>query len=401
MNQNASNITGDGNVVVQGVTARDIIINIAGDLPVAIRQQKQELNSKIKVLVEQLAVIESDLKQSSKILTNIPAANDESLNSSQWKSLMQALRRQKCVLFLGPEISVDESGESLHTSFFKGLAEQYDNVDYLEDEGLFSLESEYDVLYDAWDYYKDEFPLMNKAGRALIEQLAQLPFSLIVSLCPDDTIHQVYKHFNLEHDFVYYKVERQEVDAIEAQKPLIYNILGNLSDEGQGRYILSHENFYNFLYNTESRISIPYEIKKKIQDATHYIFFGFDFDKWYNHLLLFILGFEQKMSGLQRLNIGKKNVKENVAQFISRQFKISFMDNDHSQFTSWLLHNAAEEGILRNLKQHFVQQQFSELQKLNFQLEKQNDPEEISKLDKLTDDYSLRIQAFKNQLPAT
>lgn len=388
MTLNTSNITGDSNIVLQDINARDIIINIAKDLPVEVKQQKEGLNVKLKELAEMLAVIDEKVKNTPKPEPFTPPEDDPAYDAIRWRRLLQALRHQGCILFIGPEISVNNKGDSLHQEFYKELALDYPEIEYLENEGYFSPQSDEIILYDVLDYYSEEFPRKNTIGRKILEQLAQVPFSLIISLCPDDTMHRVFSDYDLDHQFLAYDGTKQEVEPMTPEKPVIYNILGNATSNG--RYIFTHETFYNYL----NKVHIPAEIKKKIQDSTHYLFIGFDFNKWYNRLLLFILELYQKKSGAHRMTIGNKNVKEDIEKFIAKQFNITFVDNEYSLFIDWLIHNVGEDGTIRNLNQGFVQNNFLKLKSLSARVGAEDNLDELMKIESVVEEISARIKKF-------
>ena len=392
MTLNTSNITGDSNIVLQDINARDIIINIAKDLPIEIKQQKESLNVKLKELAETLAIIDENIKASPKPIPFIPPESDATYDAIRWRRLLQALRHEGCVLFIGPEISVNGQGKSLHHEFYLELTQDFSEIEYLENEGYFSPESDEIILYDVLDFYSKEFPKKNITGRKILEQLTKVPFSLIISICPDDTIHKVFADYDLNHQFLAFDGTRQEVDPMTPEKPVVYNILGNAASNG--RYVFTHENFYNYL----NKVYIPAEIKKKIKDATHYLFIGFDFNKWYNRLLLFILDFEPKKSGAHRMTFGNKDIKEDIEKFVSKQFNITFIDNDYNQFIDWLIHNVGEEGMLRDLNQGFVQNSFMRLKSLSARVGSEDVLEELIKTDGQVMEIARSIMKFKQKI---
>ncbi|TVQ84275.1 MAG: hypothetical protein EA393_14585 [Bacteroidetes bacterium] len=392
MTNNTSKITGDSNIVLQDINARDIIISIAKDLPIEIKQQKESLNVKLKELAETLEVIDDKVKNGPKPEAITPPEDDPAYDAIRWRRLLQALQYQRCVLFIGPEISVNSQGDSLHQEFYKELVLDYPEIEYLENEGYFSPEADEIILYDILDFYSKEFPRKNKTGRKILEQLAQVPFSLIISLCPDDTMHKVFSDYDLDHQFLSYDGTKQEVEPMTPEKPMVYNILGNATSNG--RYIFTYENFYNYL----NKVHIPTEIKKKIQDATHYLFIGFDFNKWYNRLLLFILEFEHKKTGAHRLTIGNKNVKEDIEKFIARQFNITFIDNEHSQFIEWLIHNVGEDGTSRNLSQGFVHNSFMKLKSLSAKVGTEDNLDELIKIEGQVGEIAGSITRFQEKI---
>ena len=391
MSENTSNITGDGNVVLQDSNSRDVVINIAGDLPPEVKQKKESLNEKIKGMVEQLNSIKDKFPESKQAEPFEPP-DDPSYSSIKWRRLLQALRHQGCVLFVGPEISVNNQGKSLHREFYNELAEDFDDIEFLENEGFFSPEADEEIMYDILDYYKRDFHRENKVGRQLLEQFTQIPFNLIVSLCPDDTIHRIFDDYALDHTYLFYDGTKQEIEANNNGKPIIYNILGSAAENG--RYIFTHENFYQYL----NKVTIPSDIKQKIQDATHFLFIGFDFDKWYNRLLLFILDMEQKKTGGHRLIVANKSPKEDIEKFIEKQFSFTFVENDYSKFIEWLTANAAEAEIIRDLNTTFVQNNFMALKEISIKVSDEDKLEELTGMEKTIQDIGARIEKFNKRI---
>lgn len=400
MTVNTSNITGDSNIVLQNINARDITLIIGKDLPIEIKQQKESMNVKFKELAETLAQLDEKVKAAFKPAAFVPPEDNQAYESIRWNRIIEALEMQGCILFIGPEISVDSQGRSLHQQFYKELAkdiaEEYNEkkVEYLENEGYFSPESDELIRGGIIKYYSKDFPKKNQIGRKIIEQLAQVPFSLVVSLCPDDTIHRVFSDFDIKHQFVAYNGMKQEVDPISPENPVIYNMLGNAATLGS-RYIFTHENFYNYLH----KVQIPDEIKLKFQQATSYLFIGFDFNKWYNRLLLFILELDQK-KGARRMSIGKKDVKEDIERFVARQFNITFVDNDYIPFIEWLIHNVKESGEvkLRNLHQGFIHNSFIKLKSLSARVGAEDNLDELLKLESLVGEIAANIANFQQKI---
>lgn len=386
-----SKITGDNNIVIQNpAVGENIIINIANDLSPDVKKQKQELSDKIKSLVGQLTELkENPETMDSKAEIGVKPDNPN-YRKIKWRRLVQAIKHQGCVLFIGPEISVNKKGDSLHQIFYNQLTEDFDDIEYIEDEGFFSPGADEEILYDILDYYKDEFHEQNKIGRSVLEKFAQIPFSLIISLCPDDTIHHIFNDFDLSHQYLYFDGTRKEIDMPDSDNPIIYNILGSAAENG--RYIFTHENLYNYLND----ITIPSEIKKKIHDATHFLFIGFDFNKWYNRLLLFVLDFEHKQSGAARLNIDNKTIAEEFEKFIEKQFNITSVHDDYVEFIGWLIQNAREEeGLVKDLSLSFIQTNFGSLQKLSTKVSDGKKLEELLKINDDTDSIERKIESFK------
>lgn len=391
MSDNTSNVQGDGNISLVGVTANDINITIASNLDPDVKQKKENLKKVVSGLVEQLSQIREQLPPASPA-GDFEPPEDEDYGKIKWRRLIQALQHKGCVLFIGPEISVDSQGNSLHREFYKEIAGDFDEIEYLENEGFFSPEADEEILYDMLDYYSKDFPKKNKIGRTLLEEFAQIPFDLIISLCPDDTMHRIYDDFAIRHQFLFYDGTKQELLNNDENVPVIYNILGNAASNG--RYIFTHENFYQYM----NKVSIPSEIKKKIQDATHFLFIGFDFDKWYNRLLLFILDLEQSKSGGNRLIVGRNKIKADIEKFIEKQFSFTFINNDYQKFAEWLSLTAADANIVRNLNATFVQNNFVALKHFSIKVSDENKLEELINIEEQAKTIGNSIEKFKKRI---
>ncbi|MCF8365025.1 MAG: SIR2 family protein [Bacteroidales bacterium] len=391
MSENTSNITGDGNLVLQDINAGDITINIASNLDPDVKQKKESLKKVVNGLVEDLTQLKAQMAPTTQAGEFEPP-DDEEYTKIKWRRLIQALRHKGCVLFIGPEISVDTQGNSLHREFYKEIVQDFDEIEYLENEGFFSPESDEEILYDMLDFYSKDFPKQNKIGRNLLEEFAQVPFDLIISLCPDDTMHRIYDDFAINHHFLAYDGTKQELNNGDDETPVIYNILGNAALNG--RYIFTHENFYQYL----NKVAIPSEIKKKIQDATHFLFVGFDFDKWYNRLLLFILDLEQSKGGGNRLIVGSKKIKVDIEKFIEKQFSFTFINDEYKKFAEWLTLNAAEAEILRNLNTTFIQNNFIALKNFSIKVSDEDKLEDLVKIEEQAKTIGDKIEKFKKRI---
>jgi hypothetical protein len=397
MSDNKMNIDGEGNVALQDVTANNITINIAGDLPADVKQQKETLKLKVAELAEELSALK-ELEQDDEENNDFDPPDDPAYESIEWNRIVQALRHEKCILFIGPEISVDEQGNSLHHEYYVELASMYKNVEYPNHDGLFSPGSDKKIEMDIMDYYglddDDFFMKRNIIGRKLLKELARIRFNLIVSLCPDDTMHSIFDDYDLNHKFLVHDGTKQDVDKPDAETPVIYNVLGNASDNG--KYIFTHKSLYEYL----NEVSLPPNIKETISEATHFIFIGFDFDKWYNRLLFFILNIEPANDddNGQRLVVGDKDIKEDVASFIEKQFTITSIKYQYDKFTEWLIQNASKRKLVRDLNQIFIKKNFSKLQSYGDIITDEDSKINLTEVENKLKAMEKKIKRFKSRL---
>jgi len=110
--RNISNTTGNSNISLQNITANDIVIYSGQEINSEIKQAKAEIANKIANLV-QIVALRFD-KNEIQTEQNI----DESFfDEIDFADLIKSIEFGNCVLFIGPEISIDENGISLHQKF--------------------------------------------------------------------------------------------------------------------------------------------------------------------------------------------------------------------------------------------------------------------------------------------
>ncbi len=318
------------------------------DLPPEIKQKKNSLQKQILAIGEKLWDMENE------IVPQKVDEDDDFQDIQDHRNLLRALEEQKCVLFVGPEISTNENNESLHELFYKKLANSPNNeLVYNQKEGFFQPHQDIWFNSDIQKFYSKTFPKHNKKGREVLEILAQLPFRLIVSLAPDATVYDIFKQYDKPCEFLFYdKAPLSEVKCT-IEKPVIFNILGSPTHcQSDWLYIFTYNDFYHYIKSAE----VTGNIKTEITNAVHYIFIGFDFSKWYFRLLLYVL----------KINDSKKNIRHLVEplkpddyskEFLKRQFDITFIEGDYLKFANELKTSAITANIFNDMKKGFVEKQ--------------------------------------------
>lgn len=294
--------------------------------------------------------------------------------------LIEAIDLGKCVLFIGPDLSLNDKGKSLHEDFYKKISRR--NIEYNEEDGFFMPKAEKQIELKALNYYSKKFANENKFGIKVLKKLAEIPFSLIVSVTPDATMHEIYDEFNIKHKFFYYN-SRTKHDAQEPTKenPIIFNMLGNTSADG--KYIFTHKQFYDYI-NQKQDVKIPFEIETKIKDVAHYLFIGLDFNRWYNRLLLFALNLYDEA---EAYSFDNQDLGDVHHDFVNKQFNISFIEENYEQFVDVLVSKCYKENISSSLIEKFIEnttEQISDLTKIKVKDELEEKIETIeSKIDNL------------------
>ena len=322
------------------------------------------------------------------------------MSNINWNRLSRAIRNDGTVLFIGPNIEKDDDGQPVLQKLCKKMVESYPGeITYDEKEGfLFFIEPEAknDVVYDFKEYYeKYDF------AKDIYSTIAAIPFNLIVSLTPDDSIHNAFKENGIEHDFVYFDSNKVDVAKPTSEKPLIYSLFG-LST--QGKYILSQEDYFNYIKSVISDDILPMRLVSALRAASNYIFIGFDFEKWYVRLLMMILNFHKDKEAKTRHAINPDDTETLYRELTEKQFNINFIENNESDFVNTFYAKMKEEGLLREVKSKIevLKEGLEEKEVLLAQYEEKfdlsDDPKEKLRTEKTIEQIRTEIEEIKKQL---
>lgn len=352
---NKTNISGENIIALQNITARDINIGLRENIKPEIKSTKEEIADQIANLAQTVSLLakENDFVE-------VDGKNGNEFEGINFDDLIEAIEVKNCVLFIGPEIAIDENNKSLHELFNKRISDNKRKYD--EQEGFFMPSSENHIRTKAIKYYgssdDDCFQQQNIKGNNLLKKIAQIDFKLIISLSPDDTLHRIFEKYNKKHIFKYFTGTKQEFEYNEEENlPIIYNALGCAAKNG--RYIYTHKQLNSFIKQSND-IKIPLEIEEKVRENTHYLFLGFDFNKWHHRLLLF----ELNLTDAEGFAFKSKPIKPGHETFIHEQFKIDFINTDFQKFTDQLLRKCKETGLTKPLDKSFVDTTLAEIEEV-------------------------------------
>ena len=259
-----------------------------------------------------------------------------------WNFILDKIKKEKCVLLLGPELCVPKDGKS----FEEHLVEQIETQDksgqinYYKKDGFFLFKNDEEKMHFG---YQMEQLYKSSCNEDIFNTISKLPFHLIISATPDLNLKQVFEKNKIPHSFAFYDKTStpEEVPEPSKEEPLIYNLLGNV--EKWDSLILTYDDLFDFLSEIMGDRELPTNLKNALKEADSLIFLGFKFEKWYVQLLLRIL----------KLQMGKTKYAYNKAIdydtqcFCIEQFKIKFIDENMHQFIADLNKKCKDEGILR------------------------------------------------------
>ncbi len=361
--QNISNILGDHNINLQHITAHDINIITGKEENPEVKAKKEEIANRIAELIKKL----DNHQKNNTVASN--DLSDEGLEDIDFENLTNAIQYENCVLFIGPELSMNEEGKSIHEKFYESNGAEFNKT-----EGFFMPGADKKLKSKIMKYYNETFHQENFRGNEILEKIAQIPFNLIISAAPDDTLHRIFERNNKPHQFLFFDGTKQQVQEPDKANPVVFNFLGNPAVNG--KYIFTHQQFHDYI-NEKLEVKIPTEIEAKVKEAEHYIFLGFDFAKWYNRLLLF--SFNLETDGYA---FSPHKMEKQLADYYKRQFKISCIEKHFNHFVDYLLQKTHEASLTISLSEIFVKNTAQALQYIRVRAVDMNKLVDLTNLEK-------------------
>lgn len=283
-----------------------------------------------------------------------------SLGQIEWTQLKEAILQQKCVLFLGPGVTVNYGDAERQAAFFKGLATKYPDriLSFHHEDGFLvfkNLKEKLMLLSEIKAFYMDIVP------SPLLELLARIPFHLFVVATPDLSLNRAFakQSFFFNADSYTSKKESDLAQMPTREEPLLYNLLGCETDSES--LITNHSDFFDLIKSIYGDKTMPQMLKDCFHAAhtSNIVFLGFEFDKWYFQLLLHLLciKLDDDEGFLYAAAQGLPSVDNKL--LMEAQFRVSFVSNDidgwvqtlHDQFAPAELRSPAP-GVVTARKYH-------------------------------------------------
>jgi hypothetical protein len=213
----------------------------------------------------------------------------------------------QCVLILGPELSVNSSGEGFR-SYYRDLKKNtaMGIEHFFESENLFAFKDDAGLRSTKMavkEFYEDA------GDPVLLDMIARIKFPLIINLCPDIALYNLYKEKGItcKKAFLSEVAQSKFKDTPTPTKevPVIYNIFGSV--ENDNSLILDHSKLYETIEYLLTDKSLPENIGSFLNLANSFILLGVRFDSWYYQLIC------HKLKLKQRTNVGTVNKDESVS----------------------------------------------------------------------------------------
>lgn len=273
-----------------------------------------------------------------------------SLNNIDWEDLLDSLENQKCVLFLGSGAYQADGGGDMQEALIQHLdATNPDHplIRLYNPDGFFLFKKNRyrrKIVAQAKEFYNQSFPETEQQ----FAKLAQIPFNMIFSLTPDNILGRTFDAEGFDYQSDFYFHHRKAPDEFEKptqQKPLIYNLLGNIEEPES--MVLTHGDFFDYLDSVFQNNSMHEQLKENLEHAEHYIFLGLPYEKWYFQLLLRVLSMHSdKLKEIERLAL-KEFEDPHLHKLYTSEFKLEFIPSDITSFLDALYAKCKEEEMLK------------------------------------------------------
>ena len=258
-----------------------------------------------------------------------------SLASRQWGQLAQAIREGKCLVFLGPDATVNYGDHTRQARFLEDLAQKnpHDILAYHSQDGFLVFKDHRTrSLYEMEirDFY------LRQVHNPMLDKLAAIPFHTAISMTPDHALRETFHRHAFPCFSQHYatKVKLPLHQAPSAQCPLLYNLLGSVSDPHT--IVCTHADLFSIMQSIYADKNLPDDLTALFDaDRTRsIIFLGFEFDKWYFQLLLHILGI--RIDTCWRYAVAQQLPASHNKTLFESQFEIEFVSHGLMDFVDQL-----------------------------------------------------------------
>lgn len=271
------------------------------------------------------------------------------ITERQWRRLQEAIRRDQCVLVLGPDAALDPenpSGPSLTAQAAHYIAGELDDpgrvvddthlnhvaqIYFTEQRSHTDLENLVDAFYTTRAAHTTDFH----------RQLAGVPFSLIVQTTHDElflrALESCGKHPLRSH---YDRYKPDQIGVVPTpSSPLLYELFGSITELRS--LVLTETDLLDFLAAVlRSAPSLPsYLLSRFSAKETSFLFLGFRFSDWPSRVLLHAL--RPQTQGERSLAFESERVRQDphhrlAAVFFDQVHAVEFPDFEIRAFVSHL-----------------------------------------------------------------
>ncbi|HMX39689.1 MAG TPA: SIR2 family protein [Saprospiraceae bacterium] len=274
---------------------------------------------------------------------------DDKPDTLNWPNILDDLLEGQAVLLLGHDF-LPNVYAGLNNVFKEKVSEGL--LYTYQRDGLFLFannDAKVAAQREAARYYRSIVP-----DEEILRRIVQLPFRLIVTANPDNSLVDAFARWRLPFQTDYYSSEPKESETQlsrpSSDKPLIYKICGSIDDRKS--LILDYDDLFKLLANMLANTNVPIsEVRRPLKDATTFIFYGFRLERWYTQLFLRYLNQnEHHYTNNARNYALQTKIDDDTRSFIMSQFNVR--------------HIGADASFLNELYQRFAEKYPERLRKL-------------------------------------
>jgi hypothetical protein len=281
-----------------------------------------------------------------KLIDGDKTTNGDGVEPINWNFIVNTLRNEKCILFLGPELyQKDDNGKSKQQLFFENLAvENRARILSYNRDGFFLFPSTEDktIVYRKFiDFFETQ------SDEEIIQKIAEIPAHVVVSINPDNALKNYFGKHNHPCSFEFFDKNQKKDIAVAPTKerPLLYNLFGSINN--LETLILTHDDLFEYFKAAMGNNVLPLELRTALESASNYIFLGFQFDKWYVQLILCLLNLHDKNYHFIRYAL-ENMMSSDTKSLCKDHFKIQFIGADTNAFINALHEKCKHAAILRD-----------------------------------------------------
>lgn len=267
-----------------------------------------------------------------------------------WNFLLDNLEDRKCILCLGPDIFNEPQQprfEQRLAAFLRQHAEDLRVSVY--DNGWFHYRKGHNKS-SVWKKLDEFFKTPHPQATAIVEQLAGLPFEVVISFSPDYLVRNIMaaQRPGIQFRSFVRNLPCKDVAPPTIDNPLVFNMLGELSNGNS--LVLTYQDAFGYFKSVFDEQSIPIELQEKISDAQHFIFLGMPFDRWYTHLFMSVINTyvdvsKEKEQSIHRV-AANPFLDTSDMEHSAEQYALTYVPNGITDFVAELHRRCAEKGFL-------------------------------------------------------
>lgn len=265
-----------------------------------------------------------------------------------WDDLMDDIRHQLCILFVGPDV-VQVEGQPLNQTvrnYLKGQCRPGEIVQDYQRDGFFLFKD--GAAKTSARRLFNRFFERHSIDESIFKRILEIPFHLVISINADTLLDDIAYKYGVPHRFDYFKSRSRATEEVEAPTrttPLFYNLCGYKRQDDS--LLLDYEDLYQLLQSALGTPGLPQKLMETLASARTFIFLGFQFDKWHTQLLMRLL--QGGRSDISSKVLSNHFPGEDTSAFLIKQFNIEFLGNELDFFNK-LYQHCHDEKILRHLE---------------------------------------------------